>query len=803
METQARAILVVDGAMDTDVSYGQALGQLGFAVEICGQGARASLELARRSFDLVLLDPCLPGVDALQLLMQANQQPAPPAIVVVGEGMADGAERDDAPPAGRGLLLKPFSPDQLRRAVDLALRERRAASAQSPASGIDLPRLYEQIAVVVLALCQADRVSLTRWSDGGERLTVAASAGAPFTTPGDTSAPLHDSVSSWVLRHTVPLRLGPDSEPPIDLQGAWRSKTFRSSLGAPLIVRGRALGVLVASRGQGRAPFAAHELDLLSEVAGRAALVVESALRQSQAERRAYAQARLNELGAALMATLDSAEALQITAAQLSLALPAACGYLVYQGAGPWFDGVLPLGGLRAEPPSPNELREAPGLARRVLADGIARRIDIAALSHELAPWERRLAAAEDQTLLCVALKTDRGVYGAIELVGRQGLLGDEELQFVSAAAGLAALALEHAQTHALAARYEMLFQHAGDAIFLIDSATAAIVAANPAAEQMSGYSLAELSLLAPSRLIAPGPPGRPAAIADVLSGELAELEGFLRTRAGYSVPVSIGVNTLVLGSERHLLITMRSTSEQQQQAQRLAQSEKLAGMARLTASIAHEINNPLQALHNTLHLLVNRSFSEEKREQLLHMAQLEVDRLTTIVRRMLELHRPAHEDMRPVSIHGLLESALAGAAPQLQQHQVSIERDWAEQLPWVLGIGGHLKQVFRDLAANAADAMPNGGRLMIRTRLEEAANDGAPPRVLVEFSDNGPGLSASEATLVFEPFYSTKRTNTGLGLAISYSIVERHGGTISVSSSSGGTTFRVLLPAALLAAQR
>src|SRR4029079_9313266 len=113
---------------------------------------------------------------------------------------------------------------------------------------------------------------------------------------------------------------------------------------------------------------------------------------------------------------------------------------------------------------------------------------------------------------------------------------------------------------------------------------------------------------------------------------------------------------------------------------------------------------------------LLSRPFPEEKRERLLTMAQLEVDRLSGLVQRMLELHRPNSDDMRPISIHGLLESALAGASAILQKHQVLIERDWAERLPWVIGIGGHLRQVFMDLAVNAVEAMPQGGRLIIRT---------------------------------------------------------------------------------------
>ena len=158
---------------------------------------------------------------------------------------------------------------------------------------------------------------------------------------------------------------------------------------------------------------------------------------------------------------------------------------------------------------------------------------------------------------------------------------------------------------------------------------------------------------------------------------------------------------------------------------------------------------------------------------------------------------------MRPVSVHGLLESALAGTASTLQQQHVLVERDWAAHLPWVIGIGGHLRQVFVDLAVNAGEAMPDGGRLMIRTRLEDGAHEGAAPRILVEFADNGPGIPESEVQRIFEPFYTHKRNGVGLGLAISYSIIDRHGGTLSVSSSRNGTTFRIALPVALASSRQ
>jgi signal transduction histidine kinase len=108
------------------------------------------------------------------------------------------------------------------------------------------------------------------------------------------------------------------------------------------------------------------------------------------------------------------------------------------------------------------------------------------------------------------------------------------------------------------------------------------------------------------------------------------------------------------------------------------------------------------------------------------------------------------------------------------------------------MGIASHLKQVFQNLTLNAIEAMPRGGRLVVRTH---AADDGGGV-VLIEFSDNGPGIPASALHAIFEPFYTTKNDGTGLGLAISYSIVEQHGGALSVQSSGARTTFRVTLPA-------
>lgn len=175
-------------------------------------------------------------------------------------------------------------------------------------------------------------------------------------------------------------------------------------------------------------------------------------------------------------------------------------------------------------------------------------------------------------------------------------------------------------------------------------------------------------------------------------------------------------------------------------------------------------------------------------------MAQKEVERLIEIVQRMLEFYRPSKGGVVRVDLNHLLQDALAIADKRLQHGHVRVFARFAENLPPVLGIPDQLTQVFLNIIINAVEAMPDGGDLRVGTLLAKDQRS-----VLVAFHDSGPGLTADQIAHIFEPFYTTKPSGTGLGLAISYGIIERHGGTIEVSSQPGqGATFVVRLPVPL-----
>ena len=222
-----------------------------------------------------------------------------------------------------------------------------------------------------------------------------------------------------------------------------------------------------------------------------------------------------------------------------------------------------------------------------------------------------------------------------------------------------------------------------------------------------------------------------------------------------------------------------------------LVQAEKMAAIGRLAASIAHEINNPLQAIHNSLHLSLHESLGDDKRLQYLSMAQAEVQRLIEIVQRMLDFYRPSRGGVVPTDVNSVVENVLALAHKRLQHGGVRVYTHMIPDLPCVPMVSDQITQVFLNIIINAIEALPSGGDLRLETMLSE---DGE--WVLASFHDTGSGMSPDQIANLFEPFHTTKPTGTGLGLAISYGIVERHDGVIEVSSQPGqGTVFTVKLP--------
>ena len=252
---------------------------------------------------------------------------------------------------------------------------------------------------------------------------------------------------------------------------------------------------------------------------------------------------------------------------------------------------------------------------------------------------------------------------------------------------------------------------------------------------------------------------------------------------------------TVAIAVENARLYTELSefTRELEKSQDQLIRAEKLAATGKIAASLAHEINNPLQAIHNCLHLVIHKSsLGQDKRLEYLSMAQEEVERLIDLVQRMLDFYRPSKETVAPVDIEALLDDVLSLAAKRLQHARVMVHRDATSPLPLVDGVSNLLKQVFLNIIINAVEAMPSGGDLYIETTRDERRQE-----VSISFTDAGEGIPVAELANIFDPFFTTKPKGTGLGLSVSHGIIERHGGRIDVRSDVGkGSIFTVRLPA-------
>jgi signal transduction histidine kinase len=223
--------------------------------------------------------------------------------------------------------------------------------------------------------------------------------------------------------------------------------------------------------------------------------------------------------------------------------------------------------------------------------------------------------------------------------------------------------------------------------------------------------------------------------------------------------------------------------------------------MGRVAGIIAHEINNPLEALMNAFFLLRDhRSLDPEAREYA-DMAEEELHRVCHITKQTLTFYRESKEPI-PISICELLDSVVELQSRRIHLNRVELTKRY-ETAAVIHGYPVELRQVFLNLIGNAIQAMPSGGNLTLRVR--ESRNGGSRPGFYVSIIDTGSGINKADARQLFEPFFSTKaEKGTGLGLWISKGIIQKYEGTIrfrSILSERGNRTcFNVFLPASTTA---
>lgn len=223
----------------------------------------------------------------------------------------------------------------------------------------------------------------------------------------------------------------------------------------------------------------------------------------------------------------------------------------------------------------------------------------------------------------------------------------------------------------------------------------------------------------------------------------------------------------------------------------RLVEAEKLAGMGRMAASLAHEINNPLAIIRSGLELVAQQHPAETPLGELVLGLDDEVARIARLLHTLVHFYQPTSDGVPP-DLNHLIISLMHISKPQLDRTNVKLYQELATDLPAPAISSDACKQVLINLVRNAIDAMPDGGTITIRSAHHRG-------QIYISVADTGTGILPEHRERIFEPFFSTKGvTGTGLGLAVVYGILQQAGGTITVDSTMGvGTTFTIRLPVA------
>jgi PAS domain S-box-containing protein len=465
---------------------------------------------------------------------------------------------------------------------------------------------------------------------------------------------------------------------------------------------------------------------------------------------------------------------------------------------------VARTAGLSSEVLVPPDFREM--IRTRSAEDGIVR-ADEADLAPGMANFVRRTL---NYYVPCVVRGRMVAVIGLGHSAGG-ALLSSEDLDILRTFSGYIAVAVENsllyeeqrerAEELALLKEFnESIVESINVGLLAVDT-EGRVTACNSSLEEMLGVRRDEAVGARVSDLFAED---FAETLEQVLGGDgwrLSELRNIYKlhtaTRANRPLILNASIAPLKSAeSKEHsgALVVLEDVTSRVRLEEQLQQREKLSSIGLLAAGVAHEINTPLTGVSSYTQMLLGMLPETDPKHALLQKINRQTDRATGIVSNLLNFSRTGNvTEFSECELARVLDDTLQLLEPQLRHSRVEVVREYAEALPCVYANAGKLQQVFTNLLLNSRDALPDGGRITLRTYEEQDS-------VIVEVADTGIGIAPENVARIYDPFFTTKGVGrgTGLGLAVSYGIVQEHSGHISVASAPGrGTTFRISLPTA------
>jgi two-component system sensor histidine kinase HydH len=244
--------------------------------------------------------------------------------------------------------------------------------------------------------------------------------------------------------------------------------------------------------------------------------------------------------------------------------------------------------------------------------------------------------------------------------------------------------------------------------------------------------------------------------------------------------------------AERTAAELQKAYTDLRQTFEQLLQADRLTSLGELSAAVVHEVRNPLGSIKGAVEILEGGLEADNPRREFADIAKREVERLDRLVQEFLLFARPAQPAPAPADVNEIVCSVSTLVEQRASYQNVQVERQLESGLPIVTIDAEQIKQVLLNLAINALQVMPEGGRMVLRT----AKND--EKAIIVEVEDEGGGVDPNILARIFDPFFTTKEKGVGLGLSIAYKIARQHGGTLAVTNGERGAIFQLMIPSAV-----
>ena len=656
------------------------------------------------------------------------------------------------------------------------------------------------------------------------RARVTSDQPGPFSENSPVTHNLREGLIGWsaATRETI-LTNDVTHDPRYVAKG--ETKTVRSELCVPISLGVKIIGVLDLQSTRLEA-FDKHHVSALEMLVDQLAIAIENARLYDEINQRVRELKSLNEIGQTINSTLNLQKTLTIITDHTTRLMNAAAASLALRDDDSdevWFAAAFGEGsdaviGLR--------LKLGQGLAGWVAQKGQPVIVPDVTRDVRFFAEVDKTSGFHTRSILCVPLQTKGQIIGAIEVMNKQdGEFNKDDQQLLQALAVSAATAIENSQlyeekiktidrlaeaqrqnvllfqqTEALRAFNEDIIQTMTNGLIAIDQAKR-ITAFNPAAASMLGCQV-ETVLNRPIQEAMDGAEELIRIFEKTLdTGEpQAHQEVTVRHWDGTYLPISVSTAQLATGHTGHkragVVGVLEDLSELKALEAERRRLDRLAALGEMSAVVAHEIRNPMAGIGAGIEYLTRNIPKDSADYEGVTMIQGEIARVNRILEDILFVARPLRLSLSRENLAEVIDSVIRRHQASLLESQVLVVTDYQENLPPLKVDRQRLEQVIANLVINAAQAMTEGGQLLIRASETPPAVKAVSDSVMITVADTGPGIPADAQRRIFEPFFTTKTKGTGLGLPVARRIIEAHDGKINVTSEAGqGTRFIINLP--------